>query len=779
MKSFKYFHINNIKFNYTLEFQSNQKLDHWKHNAPLIEYCETVGINIPHYCYHKSLSISGNCRMCLVELKNSPKPVVSCAMSAKSCLNNSEVYTNSPLVKKARENVLEFLLLNHPLDCPVCDQGGECDLQEQSFFFGMSKKKFYNFKRVVMDKNLGPIVKTVMTRCIHCTRCVRFAREIAGVQDLGMFGRGLNSEIGTYVQKTFQSELSGNVIELCPVGALTSKLYPFVSRNWELKNVSSIDFSDGFGSDLNIYLKNNKIIKISPSFDSKLNSVVWISDKTRFSFDGMFSPERVLEGFIVAGDNKYQKSVLWNTLLSEIVNTLYFQDHLNRHFFKTNFLTIIFGLNVSLEVLNLLILFSKKYFFIKLRKMSGNLKSVDLEHDMLLNSANKLNESNICFLISVNTRYEGSYLNIKLRQRHLKGNFKIISIGSFLDITVPVNYSGLNTKIIKNLSEGNHFLCQDILNSKNPVFILSSEIYKRKDYPGLHNMFKFLTSKFRKDIFKDFNVLSTSLNETGINYLQNFKSLTNNDLNESNGTYFINSKVNSCNNLQKIIDLKLLNYFMINNKRPFFCIDNNNSLSSDIPKKFLASQSCYNYINLPNNVFFESSGTFLNTEGCFKRVIKFLPSVKQTKEDWQILRKLFSYSKKINYTSNQKFNTLIYFNNNTFNNYKNFISFLYFSNNLFNATHKFMSNKNLSVKVKIHINKIKVSKTKIVLTNFKLWIKDFYIGGSDCYSNKSITMINCSNLYKSQKNNFNIVFNKTLFILLLSLPEEGLEPSLF
>lgn len=169
--------------------------------------------------------------MCLVELKNSPKPIVSCAMSAKSCLANGDVYTNSSLVKKARENVLEFLLLNHPLDCPICDQGGECDLQDQSLFFGLTKKRFYNFKRVVLNKNIGPIVKTVMTRCIHCTRCVRFAAEIAGAEDIGMFGRGLDSEIGTYVEKLFQSELSGNVIDLCPVGALTSKPFPFLYRS--------------------------------------------------------------------------------------------------------------------------------------------------------------------------------------------------------------------------------------------------------------------------------------------------------------------------------------------------------------------------------------------------------------------------------------------------------------------------------------------------------------------------------------------------------------------
>nr|YP_010516661.1 NADH dehydrogenase subunit 11a [Haslea pseudostrearia]UXN44204.1 NADH dehydrogenase subunit 11a [Haslea pseudostrearia] len=191
----------------------------------LITYLINNGISIPHYCYHNNLSIAGNCRVCLVELENSPKPVVSCAINAKSCLMNNEVYYDSVLLKKARENILEFLLLNHPVDCPICDQGGECDLQDQSLFFGFTKKRFYKFKRIVSDKELGPIVKTVMTRCIHCTRCVRFATEIAGVEELGVFGRGVQSEIGTYVDKVLLSELSGNVIDLCPVGSLTSNSY--------------------------------------------------------------------------------------------------------------------------------------------------------------------------------------------------------------------------------------------------------------------------------------------------------------------------------------------------------------------------------------------------------------------------------------------------------------------------------------------------------------------------------------------------------------------------
>jgi len=208
-----------------IDINNKNQIKNLDNKLSLIAYLINKGITIPHYCYHNDLSIAGNCRVCLVELKNSPKPVVSCAITAKSCLLNNSVYYDSVLLKKARENVLEFLLLNHPVDCPICDQGGECDLQEQSLFFGLTKKRFYKFKRVVTDKDLGPIVKTVMTRCIHCTRCVRFATEIAGVEDLGVFGRGVNSEIGTYVDKVFLSELSGNIIDLCPVAKFTTKKY--------------------------------------------------------------------------------------------------------------------------------------------------------------------------------------------------------------------------------------------------------------------------------------------------------------------------------------------------------------------------------------------------------------------------------------------------------------------------------------------------------------------------------------------------------------------------
>ena len=208
-----------------IKINKTKQLERIDNKLSLLAYLISNGISVPHFCYHNELSIAGNCRICLVELKNSPKPVVSCAINAKACLLNNQVYYDSIMLKKARENILEFLLLNHPLDCPICDQGGECDLQDQSLFFGFTKKRFYKFKRVVNDKDLGPIVKTVMTRCIHCTRCIRFANEIAGIEELGIFGRGVLSEVGTYVDKILLSELSGNIIDLCPVGNLIKKTY--------------------------------------------------------------------------------------------------------------------------------------------------------------------------------------------------------------------------------------------------------------------------------------------------------------------------------------------------------------------------------------------------------------------------------------------------------------------------------------------------------------------------------------------------------------------------
>src|SRR6478735_9345179 len=260
----------------------------------LLQACEAAGAEIPRFCFHERLSIAGNCRMCLVEVKGGPpKPTASCAMAVRDLRPgpNGEppvVFTNSPMAKKAREGVMEFLLINHPLDCPICDQGGECDLQDQAMAYGVDKNRFAENKRAVEDKHIGPLVKTSMNRCIHCTRCVRFTTEVAGISELGLIGRGEDAEITTYLEKALSSELQGNVIDLCPVGALTSKPYAFQARPWELTKTESIDVMDAVGSAIRVDTRGREVMRILPRVNEQVNEE-WISDKTRFIWDGLRS----------------------------------------------------------------------------------------------------------------------------------------------------------------------------------------------------------------------------------------------------------------------------------------------------------------------------------------------------------------------------------------------------------------------------------------------------------------------------------------------------------
>ena len=268
----------------------------------VLQACELADIEIPRFCYHEKLSIAGNCRMCLVEMEKSSKPIASCAMPATEGM---KIKTNTAFVEKARKGIMEFLLANHPLDCPVCDQGGECDLQDQSMYYGIDKSRFVENKRQVKEKYMGPLIKTQMTRCIHCTRCVRFATEVAGVPEIGAIGRGENMEITTYLEKAMTSELSANVIDLCPVGALTSKPYAFEARPWELKKTESIDVMDAVGSNIRVDTYNWEVKRVLPRFNNEINEE-WISDKTRYSCDGLLKQR--LDVPYIKKNNKLQKS---------------------------------------------------------------------------------------------------------------------------------------------------------------------------------------------------------------------------------------------------------------------------------------------------------------------------------------------------------------------------------------------------------------------------------------------------------------------------------------
>ena len=726
----KQFYINNIKFNHIPE-------------SSIISYCESINIDIPHYCYHPNLSIAGNCRMCLVEVKNSPKPVVSCSMNV---LNNMEIYTDSPIVKKSRENILEFLLLNHPLDCPICDQGGECDLQDQSYIFGIYKKRFYGFKKIVTNKNIGPIVKTVMTRCIHCTRCVRFSNEISGIPGLGTFGRGNNTEIGTYVDKIFNSELSGNVIDICPVGALTSKPYAFISRSWELKKSNSIDFSDSFGNSVLIYIKDNKIIKITPSYSYNIQMSNWISDKSRYIHTGIF-----LSKIDEINDRKPKN--LWKNLLSNLCNSVYFHDHLNKHLYKRFKFSILINGSMSLEVLSLILLLKNKFKFIDLRKIDGENFDVSLTRNFTLNSlvnVKDINLSDLVLMCGVNTRYEGYVLNLKIRQRFLKGDLKVLSLGSLIDYTYPVQYLGLNLKFFRNICEGNNLFCQDLISYKNPSILLSSEIFKRKDSSMLQPLFKNLLSfsNLKTRIWNGYNVLNKSINDAGSRFLLSFKNLTNKDFLDTNLFYLFES--NSTNShFSSFIELKLLNYLKSNNTNRIIL---NQSFDNNIKYNLSGDK-----FSLPSNVFYENSETFLNTEGFIKRSVKVLNLKNNSKSNWDILRYLGKKFDSVSFLSDFNSRNTLFLKIDDSDNMLRFININFFPIQSYNSfinyknNKAFNNNKHIFEKGFFYTSKCKLLDTKIVC-----WLDDFFVGGRDTYSSYSSVMIKCSKSLRHISTNFNI-----------------------
>jgi len=674
-----------------------------------------------------------------------------------------ELYTDSPLVKKARENVLEFLLLNHPLDCPVCDQGGECDLQDQSMVFGISRKRFFKYKRSVSNKNIGPIVKTIMTRCIHCTRCVRFSSEVAGVDDLGTFNRGNSMEIGTYISKTFQSELSGNIIDLCPVGALTSKPYSFVDRVWELELLESIDFTDGFGSSTEISLKNSSTItKVSANNKKSSYEHAWISDKTRFSFDGMFSPERLSNVLALSTSQgeKIDTVNSWELLFKELSDTLYFKDHLSRQLKQSLTITIIFSTFISSENLISLSLLCKKFPFFNLVRLSDSVSKNDLVEDFLTQNASNtqiLETSDLCILIGVNTRYEGFNLNIALRQRFLKGNFQIFSLNSQIDFTFPVHVIGSDTRLLRDITEGNHFLSSKFKNARNPVIVCGSSLFTRKDSQETQSLLKYFSqnsqsTQYRKakgnKEWNGLNILNISLNETGVSNFTNLSCLSTKVFQKSDGLYFINTPSKDPL-LSKLIELKSLGY--LNTTKSYHkLILSQSSISTDFNVLLKNIHDSYSWFNLPSTAFYETSGTYINTEGFTEKSIKIVSSKYLSKDGWQINRQLSSIVGKISFIANSRhLHQIAYTFSNTF-----FLT-LYLNltvNPIKSYTQSYVGDVTVCVNQISFMHKglkIKLSGTKVTQ-----WLDDFYLSGKDPYSKISRVMIKCSQMLRENSVTF-------------------------
>ena len=437
----------------------NDKEIEFEKGMTVLQACELAEVEIPRFCYHEKLSIAGNCRMCLVEMEKSSKPIASCAMPAVEGMN---IKTNTKFVEKARQGVMEFLLANHPLDCPVCDQGGECDLQDQSLYYGVDKSRFIENKREVKDKYMGPLIKTQMTRCIHCTRCVRFATEVAGVPEIGAIGRGEDMEITTYLEKSMVSELSANVIDLCPVGALTSKPYAFEARPWELKKTESIDVLDAVGSNIRVDTYGWEVKRILPRLNNDINEE-WISDKTRYSCDGLLKQR--LDTPYIKKNNKLIKSS-WDEAI-EIVSEKIKNTNPSQ---VAGHIGDITSLENSLAFKKFLEKFKIENFDFREREIYIN---PDEKINYIFNSSIQETEnSDFILLIGCNPRHEATILNARIRKAYTKNGTKIYSIGDPGDLTYEYEVIGDSTKDILEIIENKNKIAEKILVAKKPLIII-------------------------------------------------------------------------------------------------------------------------------------------------------------------------------------------------------------------------------------------------------------------------------------------------------------------
>ncbi len=437
--------------------------------STVMHACEAAGKEIPRFCYHDRLSVAGNCRMCLVEMERAPKPVASCAMPAA---NGMVISTDTPMVKKAREGVMEFMLINHPLDCPICDQGGECDLQDQAMGYGGDRSRYLEPKRAVENKNMGPLISTIMTRCIHCTRCVRFSTEVAGVTDMGAIGRGESMEITTYLEKALASELSGNVVDLCPVGALTNRPYAFNSRPWELSHTETVDAMDAMGSAIRIDTRGNQVMRVLPRTNDDINEE-WISDKTRHALDGLMRQR--LDRPYLRGRNGRLAETSWaeafKVIAAKIKKT------------RPGGIGAIAGDQCDSESM---------YALLKLMEALGS-TNTDCRQDgsviggkgrsgYIFNSGFAgLEDTDFVLLVGTNPRHEAAVMNARLRRRWLDDGLQVARIGAEADLTYPVKELGDKVSILTEIAAGKNPVFNKMKRAKKPMIILGQGALNRPD----------------------------------------------------------------------------------------------------------------------------------------------------------------------------------------------------------------------------------------------------------------------------------------------------------
>jgi NADH-quinone oxidoreductase subunit G len=434
----------------------------------VLQACEQAGVEIPRFCYHERLSIAGNCRMCLVEMERAPKPIASCAMPVG---DGMVIKTNTETVKKARNGVMEFLLINHPLDCPICDQGGECDLQDQAMAYGFDHSRFKENKRSVVDKNLGPLVETHMNRCIHCTRCIRFSTEVAGVEVLGATGRGENMEVGTYVEAAISSELSANIIDLCPVGALTSKPYAFEARPWELTKTESVDVMDAVGSNIRVDSRGREVMRVLPMLNEDVNEE-WISDKTRYACDGL--ARQRLDKPYVKIDGKLQ-AASWHDAFDAIGGKI--------RGMEGSKIAAIAGDMCDAEAMTALkdLMAGLGSPNIDCRQDAAKLDATTRAGYTFNTTIAGIEDAGACLIIGSNPRLEAPIINARLRKRALAGGFKVGLVGEAADLTYRHDHLGAGPQTLKEIAHGTHPFCEILKSAERPMLIVGQGALSRAD----------------------------------------------------------------------------------------------------------------------------------------------------------------------------------------------------------------------------------------------------------------------------------------------------------
>ena len=603
----------------------NGKEIEFEKGMTVLQACELADVEIPRFCYHEKLSIAGNCRMCLVEMEKSQKPIASCAMPAAEGMN---IKTNTSFVEKARKGVMEFLLANHPLDCPVCDQGGECDLQDQSLYYGVDKSRFVENKRDVKEKYMGPLIKTQMTRCIHCTRCVRFATEVAGVPEIGAIGRGENMEITTYLENSMESELSANVIDLCPVGALTSKPYAFEARPWELKKTESVDVMDAVGSNIRVDTYNWEVKRILPKLNNEINEE-WISDKTRYSCDGLLKQR--LDVPYIKKENKLQKTS-WDEAINLIADKI---KSVNNEEIAGHIGDMI-NMESALAFKKLFKIFQSNNLEFREKKIYINSSQ---KVNYIFNSSIKgIEESDLILLIGTNPRHEATILNARIRKTFVQKNVPIYSIGNPGDLTYDYKIIGNKTDDIKKIISKEHEFSQTLLSAKKPIIIIGETALELKSgkyiFEGLKNFL--IDNDF---ITKDWNALNFLTQNASTVGLLDLKILP--DKKENDFVFFDN---------------------LVNKKFKFLYLLGSDNLDFKKNNEFIVYQGSHGDrgaeiadIILPSVSYTEQNGLYTNLEGRVQECKKASYPIGDAMEDWKIFNRIIKkISTKDNLTSFDK-----------------------------------------------------------------------------------------------------------------------------